>query len=128
MRVGELAARTGVSVRSLRYYEEQHLLSAERSPSGQRHYDDGAVERVRLIQELYTAGLSSSTIADLIPCVEDGRATPALLTRLTAEREQIDKRLTDLQAARDRLGTVITAATRNMRTGTSCRPPSPDAP
>lgn len=76
MRIGELASRTGVSVRALRYYEEQGLLVAERSASGQRHYPDGAVDRVNLIQQLYAAGLSSRTIVDLLPCVIDGNATP----------------------------------------------------
>jgi DNA-binding transcriptional MerR regulator len=121
MRVGELAARTGVSVRALRYYEEQNLLSAERSSSGQRHYPDSAVDRVQLIQQLYAAGLSSKTIAELLPCVIDGRATPALLERLATERGHVDQRITDLLHARDRLDSVITAATSNMLTGMSCR-------
>ena len=120
MRVGELAARTGVSVRALRYYEEQHLLSAERSSSGQRHYPESAVDRVQLIQQLYAAGLSSRTIAELLPCVIDGRATPALLERLTTERGHVDQRITELLHARDRLDAVISAATGNMLTGTSC--------
>lgn len=36
MRIGELASRVGVSVRALRYHEEQDLLASARSPSGQR--------------------------------------------------------------------------------------------
>ena len=62
--------KTGVSVRALRYYEEQGLLAAARSNSGQRHYPDSAVDRVQLIQQLYAAGLSSKTILDLLPCVD----------------------------------------------------------
>lgn len=38
MRIGEVAAATGVSVRSLRYYEEQELLEAERSSGGHRNW------------------------------------------------------------------------------------------
>ncbi|MGK5533602.1 MerR family transcriptional regulator [Streptomyces sp. URMC 129] len=121
MRIGELAAKTGVSVRALRYYEEQGLLIAQRSPSGQRHYLDGAVERVRLIQQLYAAGLSSRTIVELMPCVVDGNATPALLDRLAVERDTIDKRIAELTATRDRLHSVITGATANMLTGRPCR-------
>ncbi|MFC7814087.1 MULTISPECIES: MerR family transcriptional regulator [unclassified Streptomyces] len=125
MRIGELAARTGVSVRALRYYEEQDLLGAERSPSGQRRYPESAVDRVRLIQQLYAAGLSSRTITELLPCVVDGRATPGLLERLAAERERVDRRITDLLHARDRLDSVMTAATANLRTGASCRREAP---
>ncbi|GAA4517157.1 MerR family transcriptional regulator [Actinoallomurus oryzae] len=122
MRIGELATRAGVSVRALRYYEEQNLLAAERSPSGQRHYPDGAVDRVRLIQQLYAAGVTSRSIADLLPCVVDGQATPELLDRLSAERDRIDRQIGDMVSARDRLDTVIAAATANWRTGQRCRP------
>jgi DNA-binding transcriptional MerR regulator len=129
MRIGELAARTGVGVRSLRYYEEQELLAAERSFSGQRHYPEGAVERVQLIQQLYAAGLSSKSIRDLLPRVVNGRATPDLLGGLSAERDRIDGQIRDLVRARDRLDTVIANATANWRTGRRCRPelvpPSP---
>ncbi|MER6526840.1 MerR family transcriptional regulator [Streptomyces sp. NPDC001508] len=121
MRIGELAARTGVSVRALRYYEEQKLLVAERSTSGQRHYPESAIEQVQLIQQLYAAGLSSRTIVELMPCVIDGRATPDLLKRLAAEREQVDRRITDLTHARDRLDSIITAAHDSVLTGASCR-------
>lgn len=122
VRIGELATRAGVSVRALRYYEEQNLLAAERSPSGQRHYPEGAVDRVRLIQQLYAAGVTSRSIADLLPCVVDGQATPELLDRLSAERDRIDRQIGDMVSARDRLDTVIAAATANWRTGQRCRP------
>jgi DNA-binding transcriptional MerR regulator len=77
MRIGELAARTGASVRSLRYYEQQGLLAPDRSLSGQRHFPESAVDRVQLIQQLYAAGLSSKSILDLLPCVVNGRARTA---------------------------------------------------
>ncbi|MFF5756950.1 MerR family transcriptional regulator [Streptomyces longwoodensis] len=121
MRIGELAARAGVSVRALRYYEEQHLLTPERSPSGQRHYPEAAVEQVGVIQQLYAAGLSSRTIVALLPCVVDGLATPELLARLAAERDRIDERIADLTAARDRLQSVIGGAADTLLTGRPCR-------
>ncbi|MGQ5261441.1 MerR family transcriptional regulator [Micromonospora sp. ZYX-F-536] len=107
MRIGELATRTGVSVRALRYYEEQALLIPARSSGGQRHYDEGAVERVHLIQMLYAAGLSSRTILDLLPCVDAKVNTPESRAMLTAERERIDRQIAQLTQARDRLDAVI---------------------
>lgn len=121
MRIGELATRTGVSVRALRYYEEQNLLAAERSPSGQRHYPETAVDRVQLVQQLYAAGLPSKSIVDLLPCVVNGEATPELLGRLAMERDRVDRQIGELVSARDRLDTVITNATTNLRTGRHCR-------
>ena len=121
MRIGELAARTGVSVRALRYYEEQELLAPGRSTSGQRQYPDDAVDRVELIQQLYGAGLSSKTIVSLLPCVVDGDATPELLDGLAVERDRIDRHIEDLVSARNRLSAVMAAAGKNLRTGQRCR-------
>ncbi|MEV4992974.1 MerR family transcriptional regulator [Streptomyces niveus] len=120
MRIGELARRTGVTTRALRYYEEQSLLTAERSASGQRHYAETAVDRIHLIRQLYAAGLSSKTIAELTPCVIDGKATPELLQRLAAERDHLDRHIADLAQTRDRLDSVIAGASSNMHTGAPC--------
>ncbi|MGW0574528.1 MerR family transcriptional regulator [Streptomyces sp. NPDC002920] len=122
MRIGELAVRAGVSVRALRYYEEQALLASERSAGGQRHYPESAVDRVRLIQRLYAAGLPSRSIVELLRCVVGGVATPELLERLSAERDRIDGRIGDLLSARDRLDTFIDGAAMSGRTGLSCGP------
>ncbi|WP_433528847.1 MerR family transcriptional regulator [Micromonospora sp. CA-263727] len=112
MRIGELARRSGVSVRSLRYYEEQSLLASERTTGGQRIYPDTAVERVRWIQRLYEAGLPSRTVAELLPCVfaPDTVSARDMLDRLTAERDRIDARATELLATRDKLDAMITSA------------------
>lgn len=107
MRIGELATRAGVSVRALRYYEEQGLLHSERSVSGQRHYAEPAVERVRLVQTLYRAGLSSRTIAELMPCVDARESTPESRATLAAERDRIATQIEDLILTRDRLDAVI---------------------
>lgn len=107
MRIGEVADRAGVSVRSLRYYEEQGLLHADRTSAGQRTYGDDAVERVRLLQSLYAAGLPSRTIAQLLPCVEVGVATDGSLALLTQERDRISAQIDELVVARDRLDRVI---------------------
>jgi DNA-binding transcriptional MerR regulator len=122
MRIGELATRAGVSVRSLRYYEQQNLLTSERGSNGQRRYSESAVDRVRLIQQLYAAGLSSKVILDLLPRVVNGRATPELLSGLSAERDRIDRKIGELAGARDRLDTVIANAAANWRTGRHCGP------
>lgn len=105
MRIGELASRTGASVRSLRYYEEQGLLTSTRSASGQRHYTDGEVERVAFIQSLYAAGLSSRTIAELLPCTESPSTenSDAALERMAQERDRLSAHITDLIRTRDAL-------------------------
>ncbi|RKN07543.1 MerR family transcriptional regulator [Streptomyces radicis] len=112
MRIGELAARAGVSVRSLRYYEEQGLLTSVRSASGQRRYTEEQVERVWLIQHLYAAGLSSHTIVELLPCVDDPSEahSDAALKRMEQERDRLSAHIDDLVRTRDSLDAVMATA------------------
>ncbi|ASO20836.1 DNA-binding transcriptional MerR regulator [Actinoalloteichus hoggarensis] len=113
MRIGELARRTAVSERSLRYYEKQGLLAAERTTGGHRVYPAGSVDRVVRIQELFAAGLCSAKIAEILPCVRDvdggpaETATPFLVEELTVERERITRTIDDLLRSRDVLDEVI---------------------
>jgi DNA-binding transcriptional MerR regulator len=114
MRIGELSRRTGVSVRLLRYYEEQGLLRPVRRPSGYREYAEDDVRTVRNIRTLLGAGLSTRTIAALLPCmVDDGdtlmAACSGTLSDLRRERERIDRAVADLQAAGAVLDTIMTA-------------------
>lgn len=120
VRIGELAARAGVSVRALRYYEENDLLTAERSAGGQRHYGEHAVDRVRWIRMLYAAGLSSKTIVKLLPCFENGEVHDGVLELLRAERARIDRQVHDLVDMRDRLDQAI-ASTTAYRDGVPCQ-------
>ncbi|MFC4333515.1 MerR family transcriptional regulator [Streptomyces andamanensis] len=112
MRIGELASRTGVSVRSLRYYEEQGLLSSSRSTGGQRHYTEEEVERVAFIQRLYAAGLSSRTIAELLPCVDapSEEHSDAALERMAQERDRLSAHIAGLARTRDALDALMAAA------------------
>ncbi|MET9434735.1 MerR family transcriptional regulator [Streptomyces sp. NPDC006551] len=128
MRIGELARRTAVSERSLRYYETQGLLRAERTPGGHREYGEWAVDRVVHIQALYAAGLTSGKIAQLLPCMRDGDgtpnevATPRLVDELTAERDRIDGMITDLIRSRDVLDDVIATASAGVPAPAASRP------
>lgn len=112
MRIGELASRAGVSIRSVRYYEEQGLLSSTRSASGQRHYTDDGVERVEFLQRLYAAGLSSRTIAELLPCVDapSRENADSALERMEQERERLSAHIAELVRTRDTLDRVMATA------------------
>ncbi|RZS40822.1 DNA-binding transcriptional MerR regulator [Herbihabitans rhizosphaerae] len=117
MRIGELAAQTGVSVRSLRYYEEQGLLTSDRSASGQRHYTADKIERVRFIQRMYAAGLSSGTVSEVLPCVESPseETSDAALERMTRERDRLSEHIADLIRTRDALDALIATNREHRR-------------
>ncbi|MFD0687871.1 MerR family transcriptional regulator [Actinomadura fibrosa] len=115
MRIGELSRRTGVHERLLRYYEEQGLLHPRRRPSGYREYSDSDIDTVRRIRSLLAAGLNTSTIATILPCLRDDgdRLVPTcsdLLADLHRERARITRSITDLQTSLGALDEVIAAA------------------
>ncbi|MFI7367376.1 MerR family transcriptional regulator [Streptomyces sp. NPDC050149] len=112
MRIGELASRAGVSVRSVRYYEEQGLLASTRSASGQRHYTGEEVERVAFIQRLYAAGLSSRTVAELLPCVDapSRENSDSALERMAQERDRLSLHIEDLLRTRETLDALVETA------------------
>ncbi|WTO81034.1 MerR family transcriptional regulator [Streptomyces nigra] len=107
IRIGEVARGAGVSVRAMRYYEEQGLLTPERSPSGQRLYRQDAIAMVRFFQQMYAAGLTSQRITELLPCWEAGHTDADQRAMLRIERERIQAKIDELEAARDRLDQVI---------------------
>lgn len=69
MRIGELARKTGVSIHTLRYYEQCGLLNEKhlrRSDSGYRYYEDAALERLKLIKDAQDAGFTLREIFILV--------------------------------------------------------------
>ncbi|WP_330276925.1 MerR family transcriptional regulator [Lentzea sp. NBC_00516] len=116
MRIGELSRRTGVSPRSLRYYEEQGLLSSSRSDAGQRHYSDAEVNRVALIRQLFDAGMSSRVIATVLPCVDlpgDLGVAEETYTAMMRERDRIDADIAQLIEERDALDALMQINSRH---------------
>lgn len=107
MKIGRLSDVTGISPRSLRYYEQRGLLASARSSNGYREYDDAAVETVRLIRSLLDLGFSTELVLDVLPCTEAENAEQAVcddtIRRVTAVRDDIAERVTHLEEARDKL-------------------------
>lgn len=114
MRIGELAKRAGVSERSLRYYEEQGLLAPTRTPAGYRVYVETDVDVVRHVQLLLSAGLNTTFIREVLPCMVDtgdglAPGCPELLPHLQKERDRMTIAIDGLATARTLLDDVIAA-------------------
>jgi DNA-binding transcriptional MerR regulator len=114
MRIGELSHRTGVSVRLLRYYEAQGLLRPVRTGNGYRAYGPDAPEVVARIRCLLGAGLSTATIAEVLPCLRADGSTIAPTcsdsrARIAAERDRVAAAITDLRRSHALLDGIVTA-------------------
>jgi MerR family copper efflux transcriptional regulator len=105
MRIGQLAAQTGFSVRTIRFYEQNGILPApERTPGGYRSYDQDAVTRLRFVRSAQALGLSLAEIADVLR-VRDYQGPPCsyVAELLDTHIKALDARIEELTALRDEL-------------------------
>jgi DNA-binding transcriptional MerR regulator len=108
--IGELARRTGVSERLLRYYENRGLLSSRRLANGYRDYGEAAVQTVARIRVLLAAGLPTRVIRQVLPCAVGTshlRPCPGVLDTLREQLATIDRRADELAKARQILMDTI---------------------
>lgn len=103
MNIGELSERSGVSPRSLRYYEQQGLVTPERAPNGYRHYAENHVALVQMIRAMYEIGFSHEAVAAVLPCATgnlDEVDSLAVRTRVESMRDELGARIDDLTRTR----------------------------
>lgn len=104
MRIGELARRTGVSVRMLRYYEEEGFLAPGRASSGYRIYSETDELIVVRINVLRAAGLTLNVIEKILPCVRNAgpffEPCDDLKKTLSEQLLQLDQRIVALTRSR----------------------------
>ncbi|MFD3702494.1 MerR family transcriptional regulator [Nocardia sp. NPDC058658] len=102
--IGELAARTGVAVRTVRFYCDAGLLDAARTPTGHRIFEPSAVDRLLLLRRLRSFGIGLPAIEDVL----DG--TRSIAEVIAAERVAVDDELDALTRRRALLRAVESAA------------------
>ncbi|MFB4328019.1 MULTISPECIES: MerR family transcriptional regulator [Paenibacillus] len=68
MKIGKVRKITGVSARSIRYYEEKGLIKTSRQENNYREYDEKAIESINAIQLYLDLGLTTDQIRDILFC------------------------------------------------------------
>ncbi|WP_067641700.1 MerR family transcriptional regulator [Actinomadura latina] len=111
--IGDLAALTGVSVRTIRFYCDEGVLEPGRSAGGHRRFDRSAVDRLRLVRRLRALGLGLPAIAAVLA------GDRSLAEAVAAERRAADAELASLAWRRASLRAVEEAgpADRAARLG-----------
>lgn len=105
MRIGELAAATGVTAKTLRFYEREGLLhEPPRTASGYRDYQAQVADRVRFVKQAQAAGLTLRQIAEILAIRDDGRPPCRHVAVLVEDRlADVDRRLVELRRTRAHL-------------------------
>jgi MerR family redox-sensitive transcriptional activator SoxR len=107
--IGEVSTRSGVAPSALRFYEAEGLIAARRTEGNQRRYDRSMLRRIAFVQAGRAAGIPLERIhAALDTLPKDRSPNSRDWQRLSRSwREDLDRRISTLQALRGRLTTCI---------------------
>jgi DNA-binding transcriptional MerR regulator len=124
MKIGELAATTGLTTKTIRYYEGIGLLpDPDRLPNGYRRYEGGSVDRIRFIRDAQTSGLSLGEIGMVLDMKDQGEKTCGHIIFLLEEHlVAVDRQIEELNRARARIEEMTERARR--LDPTNCRDPN----
>jgi MerR family redox-sensitive transcriptional activator SoxR len=123
--IGEVAVRAGVSASTLRYYEREGLIAADRSDGGQRRYPREVLRRIAFIRVAQRVGLSLEEIQDALASLPHARTpTAADWGRLSRSwRPRLDARIAELERLRDGLDSCIGCGCLSLKV---CQLSNPD--
>jgi MerR family redox-sensitive transcriptional activator SoxR len=108
--IGELAARTGLSTSTLRYYDRIGLIPATGRSGGQRRYDPKVIQRVRAVTLCQRSGFSLEETGRLL---DGGRPWRALARRKV---EELQGRIAELEQTTALLRSALECGCRSLET------------
>lgn len=105
MRIGELAERSGLTAKTLRFYEQAGVLPEPgREKSGYRDYDQDALGRLAFVKAAQAAGLTLSQIRQVIDVREqEGAPCSHVVALLDAHAAELARRIVELTALREQV-------------------------
>ena len=123
--VGEVAARSGVAITALHYYETRGLIRAERTSGNQRRYPRDVLRRLAFIRAAQQVGIALEDIGAALSTLPQQRTpTRADWAKLSAAwRSDLDARIAQLQLLRSHLDDCIGCGCLSLR---RCRLYNPD--
>jgi DNA-binding transcriptional MerR regulator len=109
LRIGEVARRTGLPVKTIRYYCDEGLLQPRaRSESGYRLFDEENLAELTIIRSLRAMDVSIPELARILEVRRAGVCNCSVLKdSITAKMESIKLRIDELAAMKDELARLL---------------------
>jgi MerR family redox-sensitive transcriptional activator SoxR len=107
--IGEVAGRSGMAPSALRYYEDQGLIAATRTPGGARRYPRSVLRRLAVIRAARNVGLSLAEIRAALESLPPDRPPTVAdwATLSSGWRDRLDEQIAALTQLRDGLTSCI---------------------
>lgn len=112
MRIGEVAQRSGVPIKTIRYYEDIGVLDPpRRTASGYREYDDDVLDRLAFVRSAQTVGLTLGEIREIVAFRARGETPCAHVAALIAHRSaDLSRRIAELERMKAELSRLARRA------------------
>ena len=108
MNIGTAARQSGLPPKTIRYYEDIGLLTADRAANGYREYSSEDVHRLRFVQRSRSLGFSVEECRQLLSLYTDrDRASSDVKAIATEKLGEIDRKIEELTGLREMLGHLV---------------------
>lgn len=109
LKIGELSNRSGVPIKTIRYYEEIGLLKSDKRTEGHfRLFNPEAIARLLFIKRLQSLGLSLQEIGECLAAYDRGDLPcNDIQAKLEKQVEEIDRKVVELKVLRQELSDIL---------------------
>lgn len=116
MNIGTASEKSGLSAKTIRYYEDIGLISSDRRDNGYRDYSMDDVHRLRFLQRSRSLGFSVEECRQLLSLYSDrGRESAEVKAVAAAKLGEIERKITELQGLRDMLKPLVASCHGDRR-------------
>lgn len=108
MNIGEIAEKSGLPAKTIRYYEDIGLVMPNRSANGYRSFNDTDLHKLTFLARSRTLGFSIEDCRTLMALYEDETRASADVKSVAAQHlDRIDEKITQLQSMRETLSHLV---------------------
>jgi Cu(I)-responsive transcriptional regulator len=108
MNIGQAAEKSGLPVKTIRYYEEIGLVNADRSDNGYRQFGDVEIYKLRFVQRARSLGFSVEDCRALLSLYEDRHRASAEVKSIAKNHlDGINTKIAELENLRHVLSHLI---------------------
>lgn len=116
MNIGDVATRSGVPVKTIRYYEEIGLVTPKRAANGYRTFDEDDLHRLAFVSRARLLGFSLKDCRTLMTLYDDTGRESAQVKAIAEEHlKEIDHKIAQMQAMRDTLAHMVQCCAGDAR-------------
>ena len=116
MNIGDVATRTGLPAKTIRYYEEINLIKPLRDQNGYRHFRHQDIHKLNFLGRARALGFTIEDCRSLLALYEDESRASADVKRIARDHlARIDAKIADLKGMRDTLGHLVDACAGDDR-------------